>query len=865
MLRQVIQGAGRLHYQAGSTRLCIARTSLSLRSFSATASQPLRFGGLNDKIRIFEQASKSSKKQVEIDPDAEDAEERQDLENELSKLDKELEDITKDPFAIDSPFIKSLPEKDRVIAIEAIRKYEAEHGHEDKDAPGLGQIFDQELDDMIKEEFEGLAKEEEETFDMSTPVSEPALSKGDDELSPMHPYEIRFRTHLQRVQIDPNKSNSQELWRWYQRCKDAVPSFLASLQPQTLQLLWKSQIQSQTPATRMTHVQALVEDFNSIERGLLPNEVLEFIDIIHDGGDTDRALQLWEDSQSIITRGEGDLHAYWSMGVRLFVASGDPQRAQDIAFAFLTGDGRRRDARVLIPIASAWTKQADSKADAKAWAIYLQLKTLLGFEMKMGDYDAVSTSFLKDGKIGLALAVFKDMMITGKDPSNDSTAIYQKALGFAGNLQTSSINADDVNRISLSTLTILPRRFQNKFFYASWMKKLIGMGEVDSAASVAELMFERGVKPDAIHLNGIIGGWLRNGSPSSRDKAERLGWSMIQHRIDTVWNRIQHPETSTKPAVPELPSDSRVPAFLKRTLPPANIETFSILLLHYSRRGDDDMVKYLNKCLSDAQTPPNSYYMNHLLYADLRKHYIHSLWEKFQYLSRQVSPDLETFACLWDCGKLQYDRSRTAYDINFPEVRQLFSIMMKWYSTLDARKMKAAQEEFSRELYDQITLCFCLSKDLCGTLVALYAMQRLFNFYPDDSTARMLVLQIARIANNNNTNNIPMGSSRRARARRRLSAAPQHKEQIEQIQNVLAVLQDRKAAMLQAQGLDVDQLDDHERQQYQLEILGDLLVSVIERTVDVDSGEGVKAPVASAVREMGVDGLGLQFLQEALH
>ncbi|OKL56864.1 hypothetical protein UA08_07831 [Talaromyces atroroseus] len=865
MLRQVIQGAGRLHYQAGSTRNFIARTSFLLRSFSATASQPIRYGGPNDKIRIFERASKSSKKQVEIDPNAEDAEERQDLENELAKLDKELDDLKKDPFAVDSPFIQSLPEKDRIIAIEAIRKYEAEHGHEDEDegASGLSQIFDQELDDMIKEEFEGLAKEEEETFDMTKPMSETGLGREEVELSPMHPYEIRFRTHLQRVEVDPNRTNVQELWRWYQRCKDAIPSFLPSLQPQTLQLLWKSQVQSQTPATtRMTHVQTLVEDFNSMERGLLPTEVLEFINVIHDAGDTERALQLWEESQTIITRGEGDLHAYWSLGVRLFAANGDPQRAQDIAFAFLTGDGSRY-ARVLIPIATAWAKHADNKADAKAWAIYLQLKTLLGSEMKMEDYDTVSTSFLNDGKINLALAVFKDMMITGKDPTNDSTAIYQRAIGLAGHLQTSSIKEEDVNRISLSALTFLPRRFQNKFFYASWMKKLIGMGEVDSAAAVVELMFERGVKPDAIHLNGIIGGWLRNGSPSSRDKAERLGWSMIQHRIDTVWNRIQHPEQSSKPVVPEQPADRRIPAFLKRTLPPANIETFSILLLHYSRRGDDDMVKYLNKCLSDAQIRPNSYYMNHLLYADLRKHYIHSLWEKFQFLSRQVAPDLETFACLWDCGKLQYDRSRTPYDINFPQVRRLFSIMMRWYSGLDVRRRKTAQEEFSKELYDQITLCFCLSQDLCGSLVALYAMQKLFNFYPDDNTARMLVLQIARIANNNSSNQ-PTGIGRRSRARRRLSAAPQHKENIEQIQNVLAVLQDRKASMLRAQGLSVDQLEEHERRQYQLEILGDLLVSVIERTVVVGSEEGVKAPVASAVHEMGVDGLDIQFHHETL-
>ena len=103
-------------------------------------------------------------------------------------------------------------------------------------------------------------------------------------------------------------------------------------------------------------------------------------------------------------------------------------------------------------------------------------------------------------------------MVTGQDPSNDSTALYKSALGLAGNLHASSINENDVNKVSLSVLKVLPRRFQNRFFYASWMKKLIGMGEVDSAALVIELMYERGVKPDSKHLNGIIAGWLREGN-----------------------------------------------------------------------------------------------------------------------------------------------------------------------------------------------------------------------------------------------------------------------------------------------------------------------------------------------------------------
>ncbi|CRG92194.1 hypothetical protein PISL3812_09250 [Talaromyces islandicus] len=844
MLRQVIRGAWRYRYPASSVKCCNTRTPPPTlrRPFSASASQyDDRKLDPGDKIRFFEQDTVDSKHRVEVDPDAEDAADREELKNELEKLDDELEVLRKGPFDADSPFMKSLPEKDRIIALEALRKYDAEHGQDgNDDGPGLEQIFDKELDDMIKEEFKDLHDEAEENEDPKNILS----AKDDSETTPSqgHPYEIRFYNILEQVASNPDTSKVQTLWRWYLRCKTSIPSFLESLSPEIFQLLWKAQTQNQNPSpSQLNHVQTLVKDIKSVGRDLSPDETLDFISVMHSAGDTEKALQMWEGQQTAISNGEGNVDAYWNLGVRLFAAAGDPQRAQDIAFAFLSRN-EGSSARILIPIIVAWIKQGEKDSPNKAWASYLQLRTLLGFDMKMKDYDEITMSFLKSGHINIALAVFKDMMVTGQDPSNDSTIIFQKAIGLAGQMQASSIRVEDVNEISLSALTILPRRFQNKFFYASWMKKLIGMGEVDSAASVVELMFERGIRPDAIHLNGIIGGWLRHGTAYSRDKAERLGWAMIQHRIDTVWARFQPSQESPKLDMPEGEDGIEIPKFLDRTLPPANIETFSILLLHYTRRGDDGMIRYLNKCLGDAQIRPNSYFMNHLLYAELRKHQIGVLWREFKSMTAYVRPDLETFACLWDCGKLQYDRSRKEWDPEFPSARQLFSLMMQWFSTLNPQAQQQAQAEFSKELYDQITLCFCLSKDLAGTLVSLYAMRDLFGYFPDDETARMVVLQITRLAV------IPAKTPKRAR--RRLFSTPNHKEKVQTVHSLLHVLEKDKAAMLQEQGLTINQLSDEERKQYQLEILSDLLVSVIERTVG-EQGQ-VKEELAVAMEEMGI-------------
>jgi pentatricopeptide repeat protein len=855
MLRQVFQGAQWYqHVACASHFFGNSKPPPLRRSFSVIASRLVDHGDPKDKIRFFEQDTLASKQKIEIDPKAEEHAEQEEMRSHLAALDRELEILRQGPYDPNSPFMKQLPEQDRIIAIEALRKYEAEQGQDDERI-GLEEIFDEELDDMLREEFEGLAKEEEEDWDPTKPVAErellPAKRRSEGKLledDSTHPYVDRFNECLTRVVDMPNTSTRQELWKWYRRCKQTVPNFLQSMTRESSQILWESQFRDgAAPSTRISHLQTLVDDMRIIGRTPSATEMIMYIEALYQGGQTGKALDVWEAQQADLKQGQGDVDAYWKLGVQLFAAHGDPQRAQDIAFAFLLNN-KSRHARVLIPVIIAWARESANAAANKAWALYLQLKTLLISDMTMDDYDSISVGFLKAGRVNLALAVFKDMMITGKDPSDDSTALFKRSLGLAGNLQASSISEQDVNKVSLSALTILPRRLQNKFFYASWMKKLIGMGEVDSAASVVELMYERGIRPDAKHLNGIIGAWLRQGNATSRDRAERLGWAMIQHRIDLVWTREfsnASVDVPRKPSFSHASDSARLPKFMRRTLPQANIETFSILLLHYTRRGDDDMVKYLTKCLDDARIRPNSYFMNHLLYAELRRHDIHALWEKYETMRVYVQPDLETFACLWDCGKLQYDPSKRAFDASFPSARGLFSEMMQWYSKLTPRGKGDAQEEFSKDLYDQITRCFCLSKDISGTLIALYAMRDMFGIFPDDDTARMLVLQVARMAG------VPPDTA--GHRLRRLSTTPRIKENIGQVHELLELLNERKASMLEGQGLRIEQLDEEERKQYQLEIMADLLVAVIERTTS--SPEQVRDQITAATRDMGADGI----------
>lgn len=822
MLRQAIQGARWCQHVARNSA-----TRAPRRAFSAAPPRRLDFGGPNDKVTFYDQKSPGKNIQ-KVDPEAEDNEEREEISKELAKLQDELKILEEGPFAPNSPFIKSLPEEDRRIALEALRKYDEENP-KPEGQPSLDQVFDKELDDMLREEFEGLAMEQENWEDgvksrrrLAAQRSTAARRAGAD----THPYAIKFNKSLQQVQAKMSDERArQELWKWYRRCKQTIPDFLTIMPKGSLETIWNAQAMGEADAAlRSTHIQMLVQDAASIGEELTTPQILFYISSLHEASATNHALEQWEAYQAELSQKKEDLEEYWKLGVRLFAADKNPQRAQDIALAFLAND-RTRHPRVLIPVIIAWGQLAGKEAEVKAWALYLRLKIFLGSEMTMEDYDKISIGLLTAGRSGTAVAIFKDMMVTGQDPANDSTALYQAALGLAGNLHASSVNENAVNKVSLSVLNVLPRRFQNRFFYASWMKKLIGMGEVDSAALVIELMYERGVKPDSKHLNGIIAGWLREGNPIARDKAERLAWAMIQHRIDATWKRLQPAEISPRLEITHE-SESHLPRFMQREVPSANIETFSILLLHYTRRGDDGMVKYLVKCLGDAQIKPNSYFMNHLLYAELRKQDVRSLWSKFQNLSAVIRPDLETFCCLWDCAKLQYDRGRTAFDIDFPSARQLYANMMSWYSQLSPTNQKAAREQMPKNLYDQIVRCFCLSKDVPGTLVVIHSMRSIFGFAPDDTTARMIVLQIARLAA------VPADTPKRRL--RRLASTPRSKENIGQVSRLLELLGDRKAESLRLQGLSVDQLDPEEMKQHQMGIIGSMLRIVLSRTDGLD-------------------------------
>lgn len=631
----------------------------------------------------------------------------------------------------------------------------------------------------------------------------------------------------------------RKLWQSYSRCKDHLPPFTHLLPDEAWDILWTSEDEATGAQERAMHLSTLAKDMTQSGKQLNVRQRTVFIESLLLERRNVEALECWQSQAAQVDKDPEPSTEYRLLGVRLYASMGDPQKAQETAFEILRKSDQDMSS-LLVPVMEAWLRSNDEHGARNAWALYLYLKARLRAKIKPEDYDKITVAFLHAGRKDLALAVFKDMMLTGEETEYESTELYKRSLGLVNKLHLESVHPSELTKISLTALTVLPRKFQNKFFYGSWMKRLIGMGYADEAAMVVDLMYERGVKPDSKHLNGIMGAWLRTGTAKNKEKAERMGWAMIQERLDQVGRR-QGSSVVTDEKIDHA-LDIQIPLHLKRTVSPATIETFSLLLLHYERRGRLKMVQLLRDHLRLAQIGPNTYFMNHLLYAKLRSGEHQQSWELYKSMAPKIQPDLETFAALWDCEKAHQHRLSLHFPDKFPGPRRILSEMVSWYTALGVKSRHDVREEFTRELYDQIIRCICVAQDLEGTLVALYAMKEYFHFYPDDDTARMITLEIASMGKGTSKNP--------GRRRSRLSDNTQSKANIARISKVFELVTDQRSETLQQRGFS---LEGEAIKEEQLYLLAELVRVVLRKIAP--EGYELEKSIEQAAWEMGVGGM----------
>ena len=787
-------------------------------------------------VREFVRESPKSKKLVEIPTDVENKVEADLLRSEVDQLRKEIQTLQEGQFGPNSKFMKSLPDDLRARVQKALE----EHG----DTTPLDLDIDEDIDDeYFNKILQGIDPDD------GTPLNHnedklagvPGVSLSLPQKSKA--YVTKFNQALQKAAEDGLQKigPQRELWKAYIGCQGHVTGFSEMISDEVWDVLWFSQ--SELPE-KAKNIPLLAQDILGGGHLLTARQWIEYLQCLHSSGSSVEALSKWEEAREVLDAEEDSKADSLYLGIRLYAANGLPNKAlklaSDISIPYVP-------ASILVKVITAFAMDKSPQSSEKAWTLYLKMKAHRSNELGTEHYEDISTSLLNADKPELALAVFKDMVLHKRESKNDSLAVYKAAHGYFQDLQDSKISEEEINRVSLSALTVLPRSFQNKYFYASWIKKLIGLGHYDAAATVVELMYVRGIRPDAKHLNGIVGAWFRRGSDESRKKAESMAWSMIDKRIEFVDERINR--TWGKPTSDTLLLENKYVA-VARPVPPATIETFSILLQSYLNRRKTGKAEHLMSSLASAELRPDTFIMNQWLGSHLRHNRPDAAWQSYlSYRTNSVRADLETFACLWDCAKVQYEVHQGIDPPHFPRARDLFAEMKSWLGGLSPRQMPGVKDQFSRDLYDQLIRSFCLSHDLRGILCAMHGIQKEIGMLPDTNTARMILLSVGRHlgADDVQSSANVKGTSRRLSRRRRTSNPTASLSKVTVLMNAVA---DRKAAKMFGQGVDVEHIAEQTKAGIQLQILTEFILIILARNVPTGSQTSSRSEIDEHIQRV---------------
>lgn len=440
---------------------------------------------------------------------------------------------------------------------------------------------------------------------------------------------------------------------------------------------------------RLSHISLLSRDMSEAKIVLSPAQQLVTIEAVFVDGWEAKAIDNWKRCMSTLGDDNAEtFQEFWELGVRIFCRAGDLEQAQRAINKLLE---KRTDPRILMPLIRTYAELGTEEGPERAWAVYRQLRELLGQDMKIEDYDQVISYFLTTNQTENALYAFVDMMSLGK--------------------------------IDMKGQKHLPSVIANKFFVGKWLKRLIGAGDLNGALSVVDFMRRKGVVAAPIHLNGLVGAWHRSGGVDDLEKADEMAWGMIESRIKFVEERRDEgiSKTASQPAVMPFPR--------------ATLETFSLLAENYRVRGLHDRLQALWQAFRDAEISPDAFMINQLLESCIQagesKEAL-GLYNAFV-TEQGVKPDPYTFSALWKT--LGINRlHRISEDSFFAEsqaTRALFAETVKFKDVFEPDGMDG-------QLARKILHTFRRLKDPAGLIVALTSLRDLFRFLPPE----MLVLEM---------------------------------------------------------------------------------------------------------------------------
>ncbi|TQS37047.1 hypothetical protein Golomagni_02492 [Golovinomyces magnicellulatus] len=600
-------------------------------------------------------------------------------------------------------------------------------------------------------------------------------------------------------------------------------------------------VDSKENLNRLTYTRRIGEDMDELGIYMTPSQHLAYVEALFLDGARKSAIIKWQGKKP--RRNDPIWEEYWEIGLRMLAQFGRFDHAFKIAEFYFEGMKNRSRYRALMPLIKACLVSKKDLWMQRAWAIYIRLRCKLGEEMVMKDYDVLISWFMEAEKPDLALAIFRDMMLSGNETKNihDSTAIH-KISGIVADFEGVKIDQSELEWENTRAISVLPVKFRNKFFFGSWIKKLIGDNELSSAKKVLDLMQDHGITPSPMHMNGLIGAWFRRGSEDDFALADTMAWRMINRRLEFMEIRnYQH--SLEKPLRPNLNGTS-IGDKSALIFPMATIETYCLLVQQYRQRQKKDMFPPLYTSFVKSRIPPNTRYMNQIILTDTRNHKSSLAFDTYRSITaRGVKPDYETFILLWNLMKRSVDpsvgRKGNWQSPIIGTCRNLFAEMMKWKASLTKR------HEFPRELYDLIILSFSLKQDQAATAVALRALQQEFGMYPDENCIRCIILQLARHGLRNKVGMKP----------RRLNISTSvTKDRIGNVMEFFEKIKSGRAEHLLQSGIDPDQLSVDARKEESIVISVEVLRHVTIARIFGEKRNDFHCSIAArqAAEQMGV-------------
>ncbi|CAG8982662.1 hypothetical protein HYALB_00006060 [Hymenoscyphus albidus] len=636
-----------------------------------------------------------------------------------------------------------------------------------------------------------------------------------------------------KVDIKIFKRQVRKVWRNYLMCRSALVHFPHLVPRSVWEVLLDilSSINGTDYLDRMMHIKYIGDDCRRARVHMTFDQRMIYIEALIVQGipeDRDVALMVWETSKAAALRNQS-ARIYYELGVKVFCHRAELDRALQTAETLLESwDDDVTAYRVLLPIIQTHLAIGSDPAIQTAWGLYLRLKFHMGSRIDITDYDAVGLAFLEANQADLALASFRDMMLTPKEARRGPRAC---------DASTGLVKLSHFNPRSLATL---PPEFNNKYFFGSWMKRLIGQGEIGAAKRVLDITFERGIRPDSRHVNGIIGAWMREGTRPSQRMAEDMAWRMINTRLTYIRNRNGKRASLTNElegALRTIQTHSKPDTKGLAQMPAATIETFSILVNRYRRQDRTEDLESLFETLRKAEVQPNTYFMNELLQMDSNIKRGDWAWNTYINLTRHsgVKPDYRTFTTLWhhSCkvsrGVVKRGEAKVT---TYPLPSIIFREMFKHREVL----LRKPEEPFPRELYDYIIYSFSLKEDQAGTAVAFMALKKYFNASVAEETARTVILQLTRLGQKNEggykTRRLGL---RKAATRRRMA----------NVSKLFMEFKQKRDKLLLARGISYEDLSYEGKMEEARIVLSDLLRYAFETGIESEGREILTAPEVS--------------------